>query len=152
MPFTESTFEPDTSPGYLVRLIQQMSVAALERTLAPDGLTATQWMTMVSLHFGHADTCVALARSMAHDKGAMTRLLDQLEANGWVQRERDTGDRRIVRVSLTPAGLDVAIAAKRKVIDCWNDLLADWSEAEVVDLVATLQRLRRTMEAKACAA
>ena len=153
MRFHESTFEPETSPGYLVRLINQMSVAAVDRMLTPDGLTATQWMTLVALHFGHADTCAGLARTMAHDTGAMTRLLDQLETNKWVERQRDAGDRRVIRVSLTPTGLEVALAAKRKVIACWNGMLSDWSEQEVADLLATLQRLRRTMEASdACAA
>ena len=51
MAFTDSTFSPETSPGYLVRLVHQMNVAAIDRTLAEDGLTATQWTTLVSLHF-----------------------------------------------------------------------------------------------------
>lgn len=153
MPFTDSTFYPDVSPGYLVRQIHQMSVAAIDRTLANDGMSATQWMTLVSLYFDHADTCAGLARTLGHDKGAMTRLIDQMEQAGWVVRQRDDADRRVVRLTLTEAGRDAAVAAKRKVIDCWNGFLADWSDAEVADLIATLQRLRRTMEeSAACAA
>ena len=153
MPFTESSFYPETSPGYLVRLIHQMSVAAIDRTLAEDGMTATQWMTLVSLYFDHADTCVGLARALGHDKGAMTRMIDQLEANGWVSRQRDATDRRIIRLTLTDTGRDRAQAAKRKVVACWNGFLVDWSDNEVGDLIAMLQRLRRTMEGSdACAA
>jgi DNA-binding MarR family transcriptional regulator len=153
MPFTDSTFYPDVSPGYLVRVIQQMSVAAIDRALAADGMTATQWMTLVSLHFEHADTCAGLARKMAHDKGAMTRLIDQMEANGWVTRQRDDADRRVVRLSLTEDGRAAALAAKQKVIACWNGFLADWTDTEVEELVTMLQRLRRTMEkSDACAA
>ncbi|WBH15379.1 MarR family winged helix-turn-helix transcriptional regulator [Sphingomonas radiodurans] len=152
MPFTDSTFSPETSPGYLVRLIHQMSVAAIDRALAADGMTATQWTTLVSLYFNHADTCGGLARALGHDAGAMTRMVDQLEANGWVERQRDAIDRRIVRLSLTAAGRDAAVAAKQKVIACWNGFLADWSDAEVADLIATLQRLRHTMESDPCAA
>ena len=33
-------------------------------------------------------------------------------------------------------------------ITCWNGILADWSDAEVAELIAMLQRLRRTMEEK----
>ncbi|MCD2316664.1 MarR family transcriptional regulator [Sphingomonas sp. IC-11] len=148
MTFTDSTFYPDTSPGYLVRLIHQMNVAAIDRTLADDDLTATQWTTLVSLHFGHADTCIGLARKLGHDKGAMTRLIDQMEAKGWLSRQRDDEDRRVIRLTLTEAGTQKAVAAKRKVIACWNGMLAGWSDAEVADLIATLQRLRRTMEEK----
>lgn len=153
MPFTDSTFAPDVSPGYLVRTIHQMSVAAIDKTLAPDGLTATQWMTLVSLYFDHADTCAGLARTMAHDKGAMTRVIDQLEASGLVTRQRDDADRRVVRLSLTDAGRATTTAGKQKVIACWNGFLADWSDQDVGDLIAMLQRLRRTMEeSDACAA
>ncbi|THG40852.1 MarR family winged helix-turn-helix transcriptional regulator [Sphingomonas olei] len=146
MIFTDSSFYPDVSPGYLVRVIHQMSVAAIDRTLAEDGMTATQWMTLVSLYFNHADTCAGLARRMAHDKGAMTRIIDQIEANGWVLRQRDPDDRRVVRLTLTDAGRAAALSAKQKVIACWNGFLADWSEREVEDLVQMLQRLRNTME------
>lgn len=153
MPLDESLFEPETSPGYLVRIIHQMSVAAIDRTLAPDGMTATQWMALVSLYFGMADTCVSLARNLSHDKGAMTRIIDQMEATGWVTRERDGADRRIVRLSLTEAGRRAAIDAKRKVVACWNHYLADWNDADIAGLLATLQRLRRSIEeADACAA
>jgi DNA-binding MarR family transcriptional regulator len=146
MIFTDSSFYPDVSPGYLVRVIHQMSVAAIDRALAEDGMTATQWMTLVSLYFNHADTCAGLARRMAHDKGAMTRIIDQIEANGWVLRQRDPDDRRVVRLTLTDAGRAAALSAKQKVIACWNGFLADWSEREVEDLVQMLQRLRNTME------
>lgn len=146
MIFIDSSFYPDVSPGYLVRVIHQMSVAAIDRTLAEDGMTATQWMTLVSLYFNHADTCAGLARRMAHDKGAMTRIIDQIEANGWVLRQRDPDDRRVVRLTLTDAGRAAALSAKQKVIACWNGFLADWSEREVEDLVHMLQRLRNTME------
>ncbi|WP_298669391.1 MarR family winged helix-turn-helix transcriptional regulator [uncultured Sphingomonas sp.] len=145
-PFNESNFVPDSSPGYLVRLINQMSIAGLEQALAEDGLTATQWMAMVSLHFHFADTCAELARHLAHDKGAMTRLIDSLEARGWVERTRAEDDRRIVRLALTPDGYDVAMSGRRKVLACWNHWLADWSEADVLALLAMLRRLMTSME------
>ncbi|QKR99462.1 MarR family transcriptional regulator [Sphingomonas sp. CL5.1] len=145
-PFNESNFIPDSSPGYLVRLINQMSMAGLERALAGEGLNASQWMAMVSLHFHFADTCAELARQLAHDKGAMTRLIDALEERGWVERTRAEDDRRIVRLALTPEGYEVAMRGRRKVIECWNHWLGDWNESEVEALLAMLRRLRTSME------
>jgi DNA-binding MarR family transcriptional regulator len=146
--FDESNFFPDTSPGYLVRVIHQLSFAGIDRVFAEEGLTATQWMALVSIHFGFGDTAAALARNLAHDKGAMTRLIDAMEARGWVERTRGDGDRRLVNLSLTDSGLEVAMHARRQVIACWNDWLADWSEDEVRALLVTLQKLRTTLEAK----
>lgn len=149
MHFSESTFAPDVSPGFLIRVIQQMSFAALDTLFADEGVTGTQWCALVSIHFERATTCVGLARELAHDKGAMTRMIDGMEAKGWVVRERDEADRRIVNLALTDAGRDVALRCKRKAIAWWNGLLADWTEAEVTRFLAQLQRLRTTLEMQA---
>ena len=39
--------------------------------------------------------------------GAITNRVDRMEAKGLVERRRDPGDRRGVRIRLTPAGLDL---------------------------------------------
>ncbi len=147
--FDESNFMPEQSPGFLVRVTSQLCLANLDTVFADEGLTSTQWITMISLHFGFADTCAALAREISHDKGAMTRLIDVLEARGWVERERDADDRRVVKLRLTEPGLEVAIRARRRVIACWNAWLDDWSEEEITQFIAQLQRLRARLEREA---
>ncbi len=144
--FDEATFIPESSPGYLVRLINQMGMAGLEQVLTDEGMTATQWMAMVALHFGFAETCAELARHLAHDKGAMTRLIDTLEERGWVERARAEDDRRVIHLSLTPLGYDVAMGGRRKVIAQWNQWLDDWDKTEVEALLTMLRRLRTSME------
>lgn len=144
--FTEANLIPDSSPGYLVRLANQMSMTGLEQVLADEGITATQWMTMVALHFRFAKTCADLARHMAHDKGAMTRLIDTLEERGWVERTRAEDDRRVIRLALTPLGFDVAMRGRRKVIELWNHWLDDWNENEIDALLMMLRRLKTSME------
>lgn len=144
--FNEANFLPESSPGYLVRLINQMSAAGLEQVLSDEGLTATQWMAMISLNFHFADTCAELARKLAHDKGAMTRLIDTLEERGWVERTREEEDRRLVRLALTPLGYEVTMRGRRKVIELWNHWLGDWSAADVDTLLVMLRRLRTSME------
>jgi DNA-binding MarR family transcriptional regulator len=93
-------------------------------------------------------TCGEIAERMIVRDPDITRLLDRLETRGFVTRTRDTGDRRIVRTAISPAGLaelerlDGVIAgigpdrtlarlgkAKLKQL---NDLLA-----EVIDLAIT---------------
>ena len=144
--FDEATFVPESSPGYLVRLINQMSMAGLERVLADEGMTGTQWMAMVALHFRFAETCAELARHLEHDKGAMTRLIDTLEERGWVARARAEDDRRVIRLSLTSLGYEVAMRGRRKVIAQWNQWLGDWDRTEVETLLTMLRRLRTSME------
>lgn len=144
--YNRDTFSPDTSIGYLVRAIHQLGYAQVDAACANEGLTGIQWSALIAIHFGQT-TCAALARDLAHDKGAMTRMIDVLEAKGLVQRDRDDADRRLVNLSLTNEGQAVALRCRDRVIALWNAVLADWSAEETAALIAQLQKLRRTLEA-----
>ena len=49
----------------------------------------------------------ALLRTAMVTSGAITNRVDRMEAKGSVERLRDPGDRRGVRIRLTPAGLEL---------------------------------------------
>ena len=90
--YTSDDFLPDQSIGYLVKMCGQQGTAILDRAFAVDGLTCSQWSALISIHFDAAPTCASLARDLVHDKGAMTRMMDVLEARGWVERTRSAED------------------------------------------------------------
>lgn len=146
--YSATDFEPDCSVGYLARRIHQLAQAGLEPVFAAEGLTNIQWHAMISIYFGRGPTPVGLARDLSHDKGATTRLLDVLEARGWVVRERTSDDRRAVRLHLTAEGERVMHQVRLKVIGAWNGWLDDWSHADAAAAVTTLQRLRDTLADK----
>ncbi|MBI2678100.1 MAG: MarR family transcriptional regulator [Candidatus Koribacter versatilis] len=77
---------------------------AHDHALAPLGLTAKQGAMMLSLKLGEATMAAELARTYSVDMSAVTRMLDRMEKKGLVRRERDTADRRKVRLRLTAAG------------------------------------------------
>jgi DNA-binding MarR family transcriptional regulator len=143
--YKPDTFIPDISVGYLLRAAHQLSVAGLDHVFADEGMTAVQWQALLALNFGAASTCVELARHLNYDKGAMTRLVDQMETSGWINRERDPQDRRVVRLELTAEGRAVARRCKERVLACWNTWLAHWSHEEIAGLIASLQKLRTTL-------
>jgi DNA-binding MarR family transcriptional regulator len=66
--------------------------------LAEQGFTFTQWVVMMHLRDGLALNARELCVQLRHDSGAVTRVLDQLEARGLVQRERSLEDRREVKL------------------------------------------------------
>jgi DNA-binding MarR family transcriptional regulator len=55
----------------------------------------------------HELTAGALLKAAMVTSGAITNRIDRLEAKGLVERIRDSGDRRSVRIRLTPAGLEI---------------------------------------------
>ena len=88
-----------------------------------------------------------LARWLQLDAGAMTRLLDRLEAKGLCKRVRSTEDRRVVQVELTPDG-ELAVAEVPAVLaEVMNAHLAGFSKTEWQALKGYLQRMLATGEA-----
>ena len=145
--YDPATFNPDISVGYLSKRILQTPLIGLEPAFAGENISYLQWAALVSVLYGRAATCKDLARELAHDRGATTRLIDTLEERHWAVRRRDPDDRRIVNLELTEAGRAVGERCMIRVVDLWNGWLADWDPADVAKLIGYLQRLRQTLEA-----
>lgn len=144
--YSDSNFKAETSIGYLLRRSEQYGSAAIDPIFVAADITKTQWSALNALLEERATTCAEIARDIGHDKGATTRLVDTLQDRGWIVRTRNDGDRRSVRVSLTPAGERIAGEVRRKMIAVWNTWLIDWNEKDIVDLIRLLQRLRDTVQ------
>ncbi|MDE2408306.1 MAG: MarR family transcriptional regulator [Xanthomonadaceae bacterium] len=91
--------------GLLFRQTRDAMWARMERELAAAGheLTFSQFIAMKKLTQGAASV-TDLARTADLNPGAMTRLLDKLEARGLLVRVADPGDRRALHIHLTEAG------------------------------------------------
>lgn len=94
-----------SSLGLMFRQVRDAMWARMERELARVGheLTFSQYITLKTLAGGRAGV-TELARAAQLHPGAMTRLLDKLEAQGWVARVTDPQDRRALHVDLTVDG------------------------------------------------
>ncbi len=91
--------------GLLFRQARDAMWARMERELAAAGheLNFSQFITLKRLSAGPAGV-TDLARTADLNPGAMTRLLDKLEARGILARLADPTDRRAVHIHLTDAG------------------------------------------------
>ncbi|MFO8149824.1 MAG: MarR family transcriptional regulator [Trueperaceae bacterium] len=78
--------------------------ARIHRPLADEGLTASRFGVLEALwHLGPLNQR-ELGRKILKSSGNVTVVVDHLERDGLVARERDPGDRRNVVVTLTDAG------------------------------------------------
>ena len=93
-------------------------------------VSASELFALHELDAGEGLSQQDLAHSLRLDKSTVSRLLASIEARDLVARERDLGNRRLVRVSLTPRGhrlhrdLAAALHAHQRVI------LSDMTAAE----------------------
>lgn len=139
--YSADSFTREPSVGWLLRQIKQSMVCQADKLLDKHDLTHAQWAPMLRLRFNGPMSSAALARELAMDGGAMTRLLDRLEAKSLIRRERSVEDRRVVMVSLTETGLSAMQQAPGVLSQVFNDHLAGFSDQEFRTLIDLLQRM-----------
>jgi DNA-binding MarR family transcriptional regulator len=142
----EQYYQPQTylsrdSVGYLIRRLYTLLLARFEGALAQADFTLTQWIVLIQVRDGLARTASDIANDLGHDSGALTRVVDQLERRGYLQRSRSTKDRRVVELKLTPAGRAIIDELLPLVVDHTNTALAPLSKSEFVQLRSYLVRL-----------
>lgn len=138
----------EQSVGFLMKRCIAVLVRNLEHQMQALDLTGTQWHPLLHVHLG-CDTVAACAREMQTDAGAMTRMLDRLEAKGLLVRERSSTDRRVVNLTLTPRGTEVAAQIPHVLSEVLNEHLRGFSPKEFSQLLNLLQRFIDNGEALA---
>jgi DNA-binding MarR family transcriptional regulator len=68
------------------------------------GLTRPEWRTLATLGQYGTMTATEIGAHSAMHKTKVSRSVAALEERRWLERETDAADRRIERLSLTPAG------------------------------------------------
>src|SRR6188768_1642168 len=102
--YDPETFSSKSSLGYLLKINHSLMHDCADSIFAAHDISFVQWIALKKLNDGSALTASDLCREMRHDNGALTRLLDQLEERGYLDRQRSEEDRRVVRLELTAAG------------------------------------------------
>lgn len=135
----------DAPIGRLLGVAGRMVAVRFQRLLDAQGMTHAGWQVLMAL--GHAGelTQREVAERCYVTPASVTGVVDTLEREGLVVRERDGGDRRVVRVRLTPAGRTRLERARRVVAAEMAPLFGDLTPREeaVVRrfLIRTMRRL-----------
>ena len=93
--------------GYMIKLLNDNLANLIDEQMKDFDLTAAQWYPILTIGLCHGDTPAELARLIEVDTGAMTRMLDRLEAKDFLYRTRCEKDRRVVKLRLTEKGQEV---------------------------------------------
>ncbi|MFE9642939.1 MarR family winged helix-turn-helix transcriptional regulator [Streptomyces sp. NPDC006365] len=123
-----STTPEGATPGFLVWRLSMKWRVAVDRTVAPLGLTHAQYSLVASLHGMHRAGLRPSQRQLADHTGLeplyVSKLARSLEAAGLVDRTRDPTDPRAVRLSLTEQGAEVTRRAIKVVQGLLEQLVA----------------------------
>ncbi|WP_042372822.1 MarR family winged helix-turn-helix transcriptional regulator [Streptacidiphilus neutrinimicus] len=94
--------------GYWLRRLSDEVHGRFERQLAEHGVTVAQWAVLITVYRGDATTTREVSRYVDIDVGAVSRLVDRLIAKGLISREPDPHSKRILRLTLTDQGRELA--------------------------------------------
>ena len=140
-------FRGEICIGYLISRVYALNRSQLDAEFEGEDINFTQWRVLMCLRDGLADTSADLSRELSHDKGSMTRLVDQLESRGMIRRQRDKDDRRHVFLKLTALGRAAVNRLIPKLVNYYNELLVDFSPQDVKHLTQLLTKLRAALKA-----
>jgi DNA-binding MarR family transcriptional regulator len=145
--YNPETFVVNKSVFRLINRVKNEALSALDQALAADPevsaleVTAAQYVIIAQLAEREANSSAQLCKSFSYDAGAMTRMVDRLEAKGLLERRRCPDDRRLINLELTEAGK--ALFPKMKAISATvqNRFLRGFSKVEVRQLEEFLGRI-----------
>jgi DNA-binding MarR family transcriptional regulator len=92
-----------------------------------------------------------LAAHSGRDKAQLARLVKGLKEQGLLAAKADTADRRLVRLTLTPAGDDVARALRRQAGRLVEQAVTGLAARERQLLLALLQRVKNNLDGESAA-
>jgi DNA-binding MarR family transcriptional regulator len=129
--------------GLLFRQLRDAMWARMAEELDNLGhdLTFSQYIALKKLAAGYASV-TDLARAAEVNPGAMTRLLDKLEARGLISREADASDRRALHIHLTPAGVVIWQDINQCGMRVRERAMHGMDDAEREQLTGLLERVR----------
>jgi DNA-binding MarR family transcriptional regulator len=116
------------------------------RADAGSGMSAARLSVLSVLVFGGTRTVSELAAAEQVAVPTMTRLLQGLEADGYLRRRRDRRDARTVLVSATRRGRRVLESARSARIALIEHAIADVSAAERRTVDRALSVLERALQ------
>jgi MarR family transcriptional regulator for hemolysin len=128
-----------------ISIIAHLADNAFARRL-PDGLTTAQFAVLNHLLRLEAQQTIGeLARALQVSQPTMSSTVKRLEEKGLVTLVPDPDDRRIRRVSVSPAGTKARNQAV-KALDATKSELAVLSQKEWTQLLPLLNRLRVALD------
>ncbi|MDC3413610.1 MarR family winged helix-turn-helix transcriptional regulator [Aquibacillus sp. 3ASR75-11] len=104
-------------------------------------LTTDQFSTLHYMYKHQPCTSSDISHEFSIGKSAVTAQINRLFERGFIRRNRDNEDRRIVYLSLTNEGKELMEHAISKLYDVLGDILTQFDQEEVESFIQKLEKL-----------
>ena len=137
----------DRSLGYLLTRAARTMKRTLDAKLAKWNLTATQFTVLSRLWEEDGISFTELGERLDFDNPTLTGIIDRMERDGLVERQRDGQDRRVIRVHVTAKGISLRDEIGLYAADVDSAALDGLTESQKKQLLENLERVWRVLYA-----
>jgi DNA-binding MarR family transcriptional regulator len=134
-------WQPWTMPTLLIATAARALARLTDARFRDIGISISQLPVLVALKAGGSLSQKELTRLAGVEQPSMAQLLARMERDGVIRRKPDPADGRSSLISLTARTLKLIDPARAIMTQGNRDALAGFSEQEVSQLVALLQRV-----------
>ena len=120
--------------------IKQIS-EAFGRRLQNSGITRIQWIALYYIKTNNRISQRELSNLMNVQDSSAGRLIDRLERDGLIERERDSNDRRVVYIKLSDVGDKLILDLIPLGIKFNEDLVSGIDEKELIIYEKVLEKM-----------
>lgn len=131
----------EENTGFLVVRTARAMKNALDARLAVIGLSASQHAIISTLSHSDGLSLTEIGQQVFLEKPAITGLVDRLENDGLVSRQRSSADRRVINLYLTPKGHDILVDMNRIALEVDRQLVQVLSEEELAIFISLTTRI-----------
>jgi DNA-binding MarR family transcriptional regulator len=130
------------SLGMLLHEAARAVRKAFERRVGAHGLSSAQWRMLVTVtKCGEATTQARLADLLEIEPISVSRLVDRMEAGGWVERRPDPNDRRAKLIAPTDRARAVHAEIRAMADEVYGEALAGLPASDRALLLQGLSRV-----------
>jgi len=133
------------SLGSLANDVVRLMNRTFDERVGHIGLTRAQWKALLHLTRREGMTQSELSEILEVRPPSLARLVDRLEASGWLERRADPQDRRTNRLYLTDRIEPTLKAVHRMASQIDGEALAGFTRAEAAELSRLLRKAKRNL-------
>ena len=133
--------------GFLILDIARLMRRNFNRDIQDLNITQAQWQILFHISRNDGIRQAQLADTLEMQPISVARLIDRMQSAGWVRRSPDPNDRRAVNLHLEEKAEGVLDLLRERAIGTREKILRGISEAEQMQLLDILQRMRTNLTA-----
>lgn len=133
--------------AYLIGRLDRILSQKIRERVAVYGLTAAQYTALsVFRAYGHMSNAQLAERSLISPQSA-NEMVNVMVARGWIARQADAVQGRVIPIGLTEAGLALMTLCDQAVAGIEAEMLTELNDQEVAVLQSQLKGLVRVLKA-----